>query len=262
MSIRAGTDRTAHGWRGAAIGVGLAAALAGCRVWATAWSARIGAAEPAGAPLQSRADVARALEAVEAGTRTMTALFRVVVHTPNEERTSRGALVVARPDRLRLQIFGFGAMTVFDYAVDGERWRIRRPLEGKDENGRFDGSADAAPSSTPFDLRPLFLRDLGAAPRVRDAGEAWVVTFANADAKRVIEMAKKTGTITRETVFAGGERQLVADYSDYRPVEGLALPFRIDVRYPPKNAWLEIDVQSYTRNQPTEPGVFAMGTER
>jgi hypothetical protein len=225
--------------------LGFAAALAfGCD--------RATVAPPApAAEVRGAGDARRLLADQERETRTFTALFKLAFRRGDGAvDSSRGALVVARPDRLRLQVFSFGMITAYDYAVNGERYRVRRPLERVDHVGRFGEDAEDALGA---DLRPLFLRtgDFSGAT-VSETPDAFVVRSGD----RVIEIAKQNGLVARETIAIGGKPAIVTEYGDYRAVDGFAMPFAIRVAYPAKAATLAIDVERYTRNQPVDDALF------
>lgn len=234
----------------AATAIGLALALgAGCA-----------ARPPAPGPALAGADEVRALLARRTReTATMTATFRLALHRADgAAETSRGAVVVVRPDRLRLQIFSFGVMTAYDYTAAGDRYRVRRPLEGVDRVGRFGEPAPGDAAALGEDLRPLFLLAAPAdSARVDDAGERYRVTLADPGGRREIEVSKRDGRVERETLYgAAGEPRLAVQYGDYRAVDGFAMPFAIRVRDPGRATTLAIDVQRYTRNLPVDPKLF------
>jgi hypothetical protein len=212
--------------------------------------------EPEPAPPTVVGDPLAVLRERERATRTLTATFRVTVEKPDgSSETSRGALVVARPDRLRLQIFSLGVLTVYDFTVAGDRFRVRLPLEGVDRRGRF---ADVGPADRRllrFDLRPLFLGgELGGA-RVEEQGGRVVLSTA----ERRVEIGKADARVLEEIVFARGEGaagRLEARYDDYRAVRGVELPHRIVVEYPRERVRLTIEVSSYTRDEPADDALF------
>jgi hypothetical protein len=173
------------------------------------------------------------------------------------EEGSRGAVVVARPDRLRLQIFSFGVMTAYDYTVNGDRYRVRRPLDGVETIGRFGDARAAGAGAFGVDLRPLFLPAAAAgSASARDAGDHFVVAVAEQRGRREIDVSKRDGSITREALYRDAELRVVIDYGDYRSVDGAALPFVVDVTYRETNVRLTIRVARYTRNQPVDPRLF------
>ncbi|MGH7857016.1 MAG: LolA family protein [Candidatus Binatia bacterium] len=200
--------------------------------------------------------VLSALDLRSRETETLQALFRVTARRGAEAQSSRGALVVTRPDRLRLQLFSFGVMTVFDYTASGDRFRVRRPLEGETRVGRFSEGGAEREDLAAWDLRPLFFRAGAAEGRVEDGGDAWEVVFEGPSGRRRLTVSKRDATVETETVLAGDTVELRARYADYRPVEGTPLPFRIEVEYPARSMFLEIDVTRYTRNQPVDDSLF------
>jgi hypothetical protein len=194
----------------------------------------------------------------EAETPTMTATFQLTVQRPGGSvEDSRGAVVIARPDRFRLQIFPFGMMTAYDYTVNGDRYRVRRPLDHVETIGRFGDAEAAGAGAFGVDLRPLFLPAAAVgSPSARDAGDHFVVAVGEQRGRREIDVSKRDGSITREALYNDAELGVVIDYADYRSVDGAALPFVVDVTYRETNVRLTIRVASYTRNQPVDPRLF------
>jgi hypothetical protein len=211
------------------------------------------------APALAGAEQALAvLERRDADTRTLTATFEVAVHRADgSAESSRGAVVVERPDRLRLQIFSLGLVTAYDYTVDGDRYRVRRPLDRVEEVGRFDEAPRPARGALGEDLRPLFLRrGRLAEARVEDRGARYRVIVPELAGTREIDVAKQGGRVEHEALYGERGRQVEIDYEDYRPVDGSALPFTIRVVYPVEALSLLIEVERYTRNQPVDPSFF------
>ncbi len=235
----------------------LAAAALALGLALTAGCARRPPAPPAAV---AGADEVRALLARRIGeTATMTATFQLeLIRSDGSRESGRGAVVVVRPDHLRLQIFSFGVMTAYDYTVAGDRYHVRRPLEGVDRIGRFGEPAAGEPAALGEDLRPLFLLEAPAdSARVDDAGERYHVALAGPGGRRELYVSKQDGRVEIETLYgADGAPRLAVEYGDYRAVDGFAMPFAIRVRYPARATTLSIDVQRYTRNQPVEPKLF------
>jgi hypothetical protein len=209
------------------------------------------------AALQSGADAAAIVAARDADTRTLRATFKLVVHrSDGSEEASRGAVVVARPDRLRLQVFSFGVVTTYDYTANGDRYRIREPLSGVQRIGRFDVAGDGG-GVLGDDLRPLFLAATpGRGQTVRDGGDRYLVTSPSREGARIAEVSKGTGAIERETVFVGDIPRLAIEYGDFRDVDGVAMPFAIGVSLPGRIGSLAISITSYVRNAPVDDALF------
>ena len=56
--------------------------------------------------------------------------------------------------------------------------------------------------------------------------------------------------------MVAGQPQVVMQYSDYRPVESVELPFAIDLTYPEKNVHLAIAIRSYELNPSLADSLF------
>ena len=218
------------------------------------------AARPPAPPaaIQSDAQAAAIVAARDVDARTLRATFKLVFRAADgSEEATRGAVVVARPDRLRLQIFSFGVVTAYDYTANGDRYRIREPLNGRQRIGRFgDGAADER-GALGDDLRPLFLSTVpSGAWTVHDGGDRYLVTLQSAPGRRVVEVAKRSGMIERETIFVRDVPELVIDYGDFRDVDGVSMPFTIDVRMPGRGASVSIVVTRYERNATVDGALF------
>jgi hypothetical protein len=214
---------------------------------------------PAGpVAIQSEAQAAAIVAARDVDARTLRATFKLVVHRADgSEEATRGAVVVARPDRLRLQIFSFGVVTAYDYTANGDRYRIREPLSGGQRIGRFSDVAADEREALGDDLRPLFLSAVPSeAATVRDSGDRYLVTVQSSRGRRVAEVAKRSGAIVRETVFVRDVPELVIDYGDFREVDGVSMPFAVDVRVPGRRGALSIVVTHYERNVSVDGALF------
>ncbi len=207
--------------------------------------------------IRSGAEAAAIVAARDVDARTLRATFKLVLHRPDgSHESSRGAVVVARPDCLRLQVFSFGVVTSYDYTANGDRYRIREPLSGATRIGRFD-VAGSEPGALGDDLRPLFL---GASPSeaqtVGDGGDRYLVAAPSPEGRRVAEVSKQSGAIERETLLVGEVPRVVIEYNDFRDVDGVSMPFAIDVTWPARGTSLAIAVTRYVRNAPVDPGLF------
>jgi hypothetical protein len=194
----------------------------------------------------------------ERETESLKVSFKVTLRRADgPTESSRGAVAVRPPDRLRLQIFSLGVMTVYDYTANGERYRVRMPLEGRTEVGRFDELAAAKSDLLRYDLRPLFLGRTG----LEDAeaaveGEVVVATLRTGPAWRRVTLARTDAAVLAEEWGTGDESLLRASYADHRWVEDAPLPYRIEVESPPSGVTLEIDITELERNAPLRDAMF------
>jgi hypothetical protein len=218
------------------------------------------AARPPAPPaaIRSDAQAAAIVAARDVDARTLRATFKLVFRAADgSEQATRGAVVVERPDRLRLQIFSFGLVTAYDYTANGDRYRIREPLNGRQRIGRFGESAAGEREALGDDLRPLFLSPApSGAWTVDDGGDRYLVTVQSSAGRRVVEVAKPSGRIERETIFVRDVPELVIDYADFRDVDGVPMPFTIDVKIPGRGASVSIAVTHYERNAAVDGALF------
>jgi hypothetical protein len=232
----------------------LAGALAAC--------GRTVAPPPIATVVLEPAAAVRALVERERATETLTAFFRVTLQKPDgSKESSRGALVLRRPDALRLQIFSLGVLTAYDFTAVGDRYRVRLPLEGTTASGRF-GESGGREDLLRYDLRPLFLgRERLGAGEARASGDRIRVEVETADGWRRAEIDARSGALVAEEWGRGDRTTLRASYADPRLVDGEPLPHRIRVEWIPTRVSLAIEVTEYGRNRPIRDGTFAIGED-
>lgn len=235
--------------------VAVALAVGGC--------ARSVAPPPLPAAVLAPEAALRELVERERATRTLTAFFRVTVRKPDgTSESSRGALAIRRPDRLRLQIFSLGVLTAYDFTAVGDRYRVRLPLEGTTVSGRF-GDPGEREDLLRYDLRPLFLgRERLAAGELRTDGDRIRVEAETVDGWRRAEIDARTGALVGEEWGRGAVTTLRASYADPRLVDGEPLPHRIRVEWIPTGVTLEIEIAEYGRNRPIREATFALPEAR
>ncbi len=206
-------------------------------------------------------DVYAGLRRRETEIQNLRARFSAVFETSGSEATVRrasGVLLVKKPDRFRLRLLSPFGFTVFDYVSSGEHVRIELPLQGKTLT---DGEADHGPFS-PRLLRQQFLRE--SAPFAGHCGEdadaeLLYLSCCEADGPmlRRINIERSSGRVRREVMFDAVRNRLefVVDYSDYRPVSGIDLPFAISLATDSQK--LTVTVAAYEVNPPLTDDLFA-----
>lgn len=199
-----------------------------------------------------------AVRSREAEVQTLRARFAARVHRGAEVRRADGVLLVKKPDRFRLRLFSTFGLTVFDYTSWETHDRMELPLEGK----RFADAeiADHSPFS-PADMRHVFLRttEPGAARcSAQSVGGETVVDCRDAEGQtaRLIRIQNTTRAVAQEIRFVAGQPDLIMQFDDYRRVEAVDLPFKIDLIYPEKDVHLEIAVRSYEVNPMLADSLF------
>ncbi len=238
-----------RGWIAAALGAACGVAACAARV-----------ARP---PVALRTDPTAVFAQVrqrEDAVRTLRARFTATVHQGDSVRRAEGVLLVKKPDRFRLRLLSPFGFTVFDYVSAGTQTRMELPMEGKQLTGD-----DIGPQSpfSPADLRQAFLRGAAAFPGrcTPQADGAQVVVDCDGapdGERREIRIACATATVDSETSFADGAPRAVMSFADYRMVEGIPLPFAIELRAPQKGVTLDIALRSYEINPALDDGLFAL----
>ena len=202
-------------------------------------------------------EAARAIvERRDEESQTLTALFRIAVRTGGGAgESARGALAVARPDRLRLQIFSRGFLTVFDYTVNGDRYRLRQQGAPGIRYGTVGDDRSLLPVQW---LARLFLGD-GAGPiEVREVEAGFVLVRRERDGTRELLVPRDAAVIREETIREDGRVMLHARYDDFSKVDGVWLPGSIVAEAPTAGVTLSIDVQEYELNQRIDEDIFTI----
>lgn len=174
---------------------------------------------------------------------TLRSRFHATAVVDGSARDAEGVLIVSRPDQFRLRLFSSFGLSFFDYVERGGRaWAAFPGVSGTSDPGA------AAQMFAPSGLGSVFLgrRDvvmarcaIGSTARCR-GGDGDV----EVDLERAVILSERRR-------LPGGD-ELSLEYSDYRVVDGLTLPFRIVTEYPARKLSLRIDVSRYEVN-PTFP---------
>ena len=204
-------------------------------------------------PMAVAADPDEVLAAVrqrEDTIHTLRARFSATVHHSESERRAEGVLLVKKPDRFRLRLLSPFGFTVFDYVSHGMHGRMELPLEGKQ---LVDDEIGAQSPFSPVDFRQAFLRGPEAFPgrcTPQAAGAEVVVNCRDAGGARLreVRIAGATGTVTRETSFDGDQPRAILQFDDYRVVDGLPVPFAIELRLPDRGVTVLIALRTYEIN--------------
>lgn len=194
----------------------------------------------------------------EAEVQTLRARFSARVVRTGQARRADGVLLVKKPDRFRLRLLSPFGLTVFDYTSWDSHDRMLLPLEGK----QFSDAeiAEHSPFS-PADMRAVFLGaadDGGAHCNAQGGGTETVVDCRHPDGApaRLIRIQTASRTVAQEIRLVAGQPQVIMQFGDYRPVESVQLPFKIDLTYPDKGVHLEIAVRSYEMNPSLPDSLF------
>lgn len=189
--------------------------------------------------------------------RTLSASFRITVkRRDGETESARGALAVARPDRLRLQLFSLGFLTVFDYTVNGDRYRIRQQGKSGIRYGTVGDDRTLAPAQW---LARLFLGGGRGTLEIRRVEDGYVVERRERGGRRELFVPDDAAVVREETLRVEGRVLLHARYGDFSKVDGAWLPRSIEAEAPAAGVTLSIAVDEYERNRPIADDVFSLG---
>jgi outer membrane lipoprotein-sorting protein len=192
---------------------------------------------------------------------SLRARFSARVHHGETVRSAVGVLLIKKPDRFRLRLLSPFGFTVFDYVTAGAHARMELPLEGKQ---LVDAEIGTQSVFSPLDFRQAFLRGVAAFPgrcTPSAAGAEVVVECSGEHDERLreIRIARAAGTVSRETSFDGDQPRASLQFDDYRVVDGLPLPFAIELRSPARNLTVQITLRSYDVNPALADALFDVG---
>jgi len=172
---------------------------------------------------------------------------------------ARGVLLVSKPERFRLRLSSLLGFTILDYTSDAGNDRLwlaseNRALEGEEisRSGWFSTES----------VRWIFLRE--------DTGFQRDCRQLAAGVETMVECRDERGGVAyrgyvdngsnllfRETVFDGATPRLTVEYRDYRAVQGVRLPYKIEWTEGANGVRVEIDVDRYEVDATLPPHLFA-----
>jgi hypothetical protein len=190
---------------------------------------------------------------------SLRASFAARIRAPDQERAADGVLLVQKPDRFRLRLMLALGVTVFDYLSVGGRTQLALPLEGKIINRAPEGEWAVFSRD---DLSQAFLRGSRAFPgecvATEDEGATILVTCRDRDRRRQrrLWIERDTATIREEVSYVDNQPQLAMRFADYRVVENMPMPFRIELHYSARGVVVEITVRATEVNPQLDAALF------
>lgn len=242
-------------------GVVLGLLLAGCAAKRPAPPDTVPASLPSPAALES------ALQGRRDALHSIRALARLRYRDAHEASTSREAIVVARPDRLRVEVLSlFGALFVIA-ANNGHMTAYSRG-----ENTVYRG--EASPENMwhyariGMPVRDLVDIVLGTPPRSSDrfgtvsydAGRRAVMLTRTAGDGKLTVWFQSNLPVAAQQSDAWGEVLWQAAFSDYRDNEGLAVATRIHLEVPAWDRSVDIELTDIDVNPALEDSIFELPT--
>ncbi len=218
---------------------------------------------PAGRATPAAARLTAALIQQAAESKTVQALASVTLRSPGGVERHEAAVVIARPDRLRIDLMDPLADVWAQAGSDGRQIWLLLPREGRRFTGGAARRAMRRAAGAAWDPA-LLAALLAGVPPLGDAplNEIWQegeTLFVTADRRTACRADRSARRLQRCTMLAeGGE--LVVTYDAYRGRGSDAFPESIAVELPARGAMLAVDYRDVVRNEPIDPMVFAMPT--
>jgi outer membrane lipoprotein-sorting protein len=243
------------------VAVAFGLVLAGCGATRRAASSRAPESLPAASELEAQ------LQARRQALHSMRALARLRYSDPHDSNTSREAIVVARPDRLRVEVLSFfGAMFVLA-ATEGQMTAYSRR-----ENTVYRGAASSENmwhyARIGMPVRDLVDIILGTPP----ASNAGSTTVSYDPARSAVRLTRdlEDGAlavwfdgnvpIAAEHGDAWGEILWQARFSDYEDQEGIPVATRIRLEVPAWDRAVDIELTDIDVNPVLDETVFELPT--
>ena len=224
----------------------------------TACGARRPAMPPPACGVSAEAALACAQQREEAIT-TLRSVFTATSEHNGDRYTTRGVLLVSKPDRFRLRLMLPVGFTVFDCIGSDGHLHLSLPLHGRHDDA---GGGTSAPLPFQYaDLAEAFLRGAhafpGACVAARDSDEV-VVQCGDAGVRRWRRLVlDPASTFIRDEISYGDAALLLTlRYEDYQPTDGIWLPRRIILASPRSSVSLDIVVERYEINPDLPADLF------
>ncbi|MEW6409499.1 MAG: DUF4292 domain-containing protein [Nitrospirota bacterium] len=150
----------------------------------------------------------------------------------NVSQSLNGALLVKKPDRLRLQGFAFGGITLFDLLIAGSEMKVYLPSLNKTMVRKTDLYTEEERNSLWKFYQALLLGSAHSKIKsITQENDLYVLLLE--DGKKVW-VDKGNLNVLRQELFSqvkskSGEKMVTIYYDDYRKVETMRLPHRIKI---------------------------------
>jgi len=234
----------------------------------------------------TRSDLFKDLEAKSKQVQTLKGSMNIEVSgggpksgVVTEYHETRGAIVVERPNNIRVQVqLPLVSTTVANMVSDGRQYRVYLPLEKQYMVGDVDAPPSAA--NTIKDLRPqqfmagLFvdIRQYLENPQVKSTFEEssegvrsfYVFSFidvggAEARTLEKIWIDRLDLQVGRKQVFGkDGRIEVDARYSDYKPMNGVPFPQSVVLQLPLQDYTVKMTFQNATINEAVPDNAFTL----
>jgi hypothetical protein len=214
------------------------------------------------APDALLADIAARRRAVT----SLRGIAHISYESAEEKLGSRHAVVVAPPDRFRLEVLSpLGALAVV--TANGHELAVWVRRERRTYRGPTTAASVGAYIGVPLSVADVVAVLLGLPPERRAIAPATVAFDDTAGLIRVhvpIEGGRQDTwyagdsalPVASETTLADAAQILRVDFSDYRPIAGVAMPLDIDMRLDPAGRRVHVRYEPPTVNATVRDEVF------
>lgn len=218
-------------------------------------------------PTPSPDEVLAAARAQDDAVHSLRVRFRSTAYVAGEAHETTGVAVAQRPERLRLRLFLPFGLTAYDLLVrDGSLTETipSGPQPARDE--RRDAALAAPPTDfSADDLAVAFLRGARAYPghcTARPGAVAGTVDVecrsddAPARAARRLRLDAATASVREEATLHGDREGTVIRSDDLRRVDGVWLPFHVEIVAPGEGPRITIEVERWEVNPRLDDSLF------
>ncbi len=218
------------------------------------------------AVLPAAVDLEAALRARREALRSLRALARLRYQTPEDSSTSREAIVVARPDRLRVEVLSlFGA--VFVLTADNGEIRAYARQEGTVYRGSASPENLWRYARIGLPVSDLVAMVLGSPPPRRaqsqqvgfDADTGWIRLQQQLDeGVQIVWFSDAALPVAAEQRRGDGQVQWRVRFSDYQVQDGVPVATHIGIEWPPGQRSMQIGLEQIDVNPALDNSVFAL----
>lgn len=196
-------------------------------------------------------------------TKTVKALAFLFFSDGEEERQSDAALIISRPDSIRVDMMDSLADVWASTGSNGEKMWLFIPNRSKLYSGRASKKNLHRLANFDWELSELVSVMAGSPPIIEDSELLQVGAqrdghFVEKDGSLHIWADVKNGRVGKCARYSDGGSKIEysVDFSDYRNVNGTLFPYRVEAIFPNRGAKIIILYNDVTLNQEVNSGLF------
>ncbi len=202
----------------------------------------------------------------EAATQTVRGLARVAFEGPRGSGSAQQVLVVALPDRARVEALTPLGTTALVATVRAEELRVDAPLRHEYWTGRATREALGRLLAVPVPPEPLLRLLAGLPPLPLRAEDPRFTVTPDAAAVRVesvdgeywqrLWIGVDDPGVARGEVGRASDRLFTFGFADWKPADGREFPFDIRVEDATTQSRLQVQYERLELNRSTDPALF------